>query len=80
MDVRSSVNLKTFLFKGQSWYCTWRWLVHEVELQPLLGLLGEERLVVIQLLLTVILRPMKKKKIVKLRLKITKRGSGSANF
>jgi hypothetical protein len=36
---------------------TWWRLIHEVELQSLLGFLGEQRLVGVQLLLTVILRP-----------------------
>ena len=36
-------------------YYTWRWFVHEVDLQLVLALLAEERLVLVQLLLLVIL-------------------------
>ena len=35
---------------------TWWWLIHEVDLQLVLALLAEQRLVLIQLLLLVILR------------------------
>ena len=36
---------------------TWRRLVHEIDFQSLLGLLGQEGLVVVQLLLLVVLSP-----------------------
>ena len=38
-------------------YHTWRWFIHEVDLQLVLALLAQQGLVLVQLLLLVILSP-----------------------